>query len=238
MIHEEMIPTLLQVAHRVLIWIEPLLYRTLVFLANGDAPARLCGAIQRLETKPRAFWAQVRDATMWRDRREAMDMDDLLLSCTNIKKLSLRTVNSRLVDCISSLRLQRLTSPVWSLLLPTCAFLTHLHVIAWDGNAVFLWISTLPSLTPLCLTNPSLIYRPSIESNFNNSRQLRVCVLSFSRWYQDDPDPWIDQDRVVLMRFTVDDNNYARDWKLGVTGGRDFWVRAEGLIFLAAKQER
>ncbi|KAJ7677753.1 hypothetical protein DFH06DRAFT_1465651 [Mycena polygramma] len=65
MVHQETIPTLLRVARRVLIWIEPL-YKTLIFgRGNGHATTRLPAAIQGIRAKPLAFREQVRDVLWW-----------------------------------------------------------------------------------------------------------------------------------------------------------------------------
>ncbi|KAJ7256087.1 hypothetical protein C8J57DRAFT_1517809 [Mycena rebaudengoi] len=42
----------------------------------------------------------------------------------------------------------------------------------------------------------------------------------------------VDDPRFVLMWLSNDE--YAEDWKVGVEGGRDFWVRAE--LFIAKRK--
>ncbi|KAJ7677763.1 hypothetical protein DFH06DRAFT_1167120 [Mycena polygramma] len=172
----------------------------------------------------------------WANQKE--DLRTLLSICTGIKNLALRTLNPQLVDCISSLRLQRLTSPLWSHLLPTlasCSSLTHLHVLDY-GEAVFPWINTLPSLTHLCLVKALYTDRPLIETLFKKGQQLRVCVLFLTPYDQRASDPWIDDERVVIMPLEASGDD-VRDWKSGVDGGRDFWVRAEEFLELKRRDK-
>ncbi|KAJ7677793.1 hypothetical protein DFH06DRAFT_1465676 [Mycena polygramma] len=231
MMHEEMIPTLLRVAHRVLIWIESLLYRTLMFRENGHDSTRLSTVIHNLQAKPLAFRENVRDVLWWSHNiLKEDDLCTLLSLCTGIENLVLARLNPELVDRISSLRLRRMISPLWPSLLAvlaSCTSLTHLWALDYHGYFAFSWLNTLPSLTHLGLSNPFKIDRAVFEPLLKRNKQLRVCVIFSSPFEYHIPDPWMDDDRVVLISGGLD---YFRDWKLGVTGGRDSWVRAEELL--------
>ncbi|KAJ7677756.1 hypothetical protein DFH06DRAFT_1421871 [Mycena polygramma] len=216
MLHEETMPTLLRVAHRVLIW-----------TYTRDRSITLCNPKEH-----------VRNVMWWADWQEE-NLRTLFSICTGIKNLALRTLNPQLVDCISSLRLQRMTSPLWSHLLPTlasCSSLTHLHVLDY-GEAVFPWIKTLPSLTHLCLANTLYTDRLLIETLLKKGQQLRVCVLFLNPYGQRASGPWIDDDRVVIMPLEASDHYYVQDWKLGAAGGKDFWVRAEEFLELKRRDK-
>ncbi|KAJ7677784.1 hypothetical protein DFH06DRAFT_560623 [Mycena polygramma] len=118
-LYDETIPSLLRVAHRVLIWIEPLLYRKMLFEQSRQpysAKSRLSAAIQSLQAKPLAFRENVRDI-MWLDGYLDENLCTLLSLCTGVKTLVLWGLNRELADRISSLQLERLASrwsTIWS----------------------------------------------------------------------------------------------------------------------------
>ncbi|KAJ7677775.1 hypothetical protein DFH06DRAFT_1316578 [Mycena polygramma] len=195
-----------------------------------SAKSRLSAAIQSLQAKPLAFSENVRDI-MWWDGYRDEKLCNLLSICTGVKTLVLWGLNRELADRISSLQLERLTFSLEHHLEPTlssCVSLTHLRLVGCNRNFNLPWITTLPSLTHLCLDDPRLRDRRWFKALLE-AIKLQVCIF---RFFHDvcPPGPWIDNDRVVIMPLEAEDSDFIRDWKLGVAGGRDFWVRAEEVL--------
>ncbi|KAJ7917082.1 hypothetical protein B0H13DRAFT_2444602 [Mycena leptocephala] len=247
-IHEETIPTLLRVAHRVLIWIEPLFYRTLVFgdTAENSHIPRLSAAVQTIRAKSPDFIRQNVRGILWLERSSAgeREMRTLLSICTGVQNLVLRALTFAMIPLLEPLQLRRLTLLSEGLLpiLETFAALRlthlHLHFILLVPSLHLPWIRTLPSLTHLCFSNPPNT-DPLVHAFLRGNTKLQVLVWAHSDQYGYlplDADAWSDDPRVVLLRSQLDicADDYSQDWKLGVAGGPDFWVRAEE--FLAKKR--
>ncbi|KAJ6564611.1 hypothetical protein B0H19DRAFT_1141548 [Mycena capillaripes] len=236
-IHEETIPTLLRVAHRVLVWIEPLLYRTLTFTTARDA-ARFSAAVQTIKAKSPAFIHENVRHLMCSDHFPDQEMDTLLSLCTGVQHLVLWSRTSRAFQVLRSLRLTRLTLPLLDaqMIKSSLVALTHLNgrASAWDFD--YRWINTLPSLTHLCVENPIPGYRVLIHNLLEGNEKLQVviCTVSSMTVYRTRHGPWIDDERVVMMRLKEHHRQVVLDWKVGIAGGRDSWVRAEE--FLARKR--
>ncbi|KAJ7917091.1 hypothetical protein B0H13DRAFT_340129 [Mycena leptocephala] len=240
-IHEGMIPTLLRVAHRVLVWIEPLLYRRLIFNGPGDL-RRLSPAIRTLKAKP-PVRKNVRAVGFWWYCFGDEEMRTLLSLCPGIESLVLPHLHPATVQLLESLPLRRLTYPTYqtffefpltSVDVKFFADLTHLHINSFDKH--WPWISALPSLTHLCFKQQSAD-RASVETFLRGNKRLRLLVCTTVELISPNT-VWIDDPRVVLVKvardFGTELNGYERDWASGAGGGRDFWVRVEE--FLAKKQ--
>ncbi|KAJ7677687.1 hypothetical protein DFH06DRAFT_1166930 [Mycena polygramma] len=248
-IDEQAIPTLLRVARRVLVWIEPLLYKKFVFRRRPwearEAPLmrRLSAAIHAIQAKPLAFVeTNIRDIIWWQYIGQE-HAETLLSICSGVRNLALIILTHPMVSHFSTLQhLQRLTVPLdprFPLDLPALkasfASLTHLHVHSCVADLNLLWISTLPSLTHFCIENPASNDRPALYELLHKSPKLQVCVCTFDlpQMHVTPSGPWIEDQRVVIMQLDIDSDKYVRSWKLGADGGRDFWAQAEE--FLARK---
>ncbi|KAJ7677807.1 hypothetical protein DFH06DRAFT_561060 [Mycena polygramma] len=242
----ETILPLLQVAHRVSVWLGPFLYRTLIFRENPGKSRftkafQTIQAIQTIRAKSPAFRHENVRSIMWWESYGEEQILTLLSICSGLENLALRRLTEPMVPCLSSLQLRRLSLP--SMSLPSLVdssqssfrTLTHLHVYAYMYPA-FASIPDLPSLTHLCLTIPK-DNGHALSRLLRKYKKLQICVCAFASLDDDDlrgPGPWIEDPRVVIMRLDIDTEDYIKDWKLGAGGRRDFWVHAEE--FLAKKQ--
>ncbi|KAJ6513600.1 hypothetical protein C8R47DRAFT_1286286 [Mycena vitilis] len=245
-VEERAIPTLLRVARRVLVWIEPLLYRRFVFRRRSweahysDAPLtrRLIAAFHAIQAKPLAFVEANIRGILWCHYFGKEHAETLLSICSGVRNLALKMLTHPMVTHLSSLQhLQRLTVPLdprFPLDLPTLkpafASLTHLHVHSYFAELDLLWISTLPSLTHFCIKDPANTDRPALHELLQKSPKLQVCVFKFAF---DLPHMHVtpsEDQRVVIMRLNIDSDKYVRSWKIGADGGRDFWAQAEEFL--------
>ncbi|KAJ7489066.1 hypothetical protein FB451DRAFT_1552968 [Mycena latifolia] len=241
-LHPETIPALLRVAHRVLVWIEPLLYRTLAITHRRQLEAVL--------QKPPSFLREnVRNLMFWMDERDE-DMSTLLSICAGIQALALFDPPPQLFGFLGPLHLRRLAIPIVALfsarapISPTSAFmadLTHLRIHSQRNMAFpsYFSVGALPSLTHLCFECPGA-YCTLIQVHkiLETCQKLQALVCMFNSHEELEQSevvperPWIDDPRVVIMVLTR--SAFVPDWRLGVAGGRDFWARADE--FLATKR--
>ncbi|KAJ7256890.1 hypothetical protein C8J57DRAFT_1343247 [Mycena rebaudengoi] len=208
--HPETIPTLVLVAHRVLHWIEPLLYRTLLLTRNlpQDKTALLLAA----QRTPAKFTKYVRNLLLWPgDTSLHFDCAILLMSlCSGTSRLALFDPKHTMLPAIDNMRVDHL-------------------------SALKVPIAQLPALTHLCVNEKQDL--PLLLSIVKKCDKL--CVLVNMYWSQFDleeaqPAPdFADDPRFVLM--ALDSEEYIADWVAGAKSGQDFWVRAEKFI---AKRKR
>ncbi|KAJ7128834.1 hypothetical protein C8R43DRAFT_1027299 [Mycena crocata] len=240
-LHPKTIPSLLRVAHRVRGWIEPLLY-AILRLDNAELNVAFLEAVKM---KPAPFLAaNVRHVLLSSGIHtlEAGALESFLESCPGITSLSGVTSDGdpRILDALGSMRLQRLTADMWSLLSPhgadfshplfrTVTHLTVLDEIQSDGSEWLQQLSTLPALTHLGVdSDPS----PEVlESILEDCPGLTVLLIGITTseasamtWYASDA-PFRDP-RVVVGMY----ESYEADWELGARGGEDVWVRAERFV--------
>ncbi|KAJ7621498.1 hypothetical protein FB45DRAFT_929353, partial [Roridomyces roridus] len=230
------IPRLLLVAHRVLVWIEPILYR--VISLTGTEHSKLLLTFRTkptdfLRTRVRHVFADIPGAA------STFTVNQVLRRTTELQSLAVlsRTAPS-VLDHLKPLRLQRLAivlEPLFTeaggtvdLTLPMFASLTHLDLFdpllnLTDGG----WtskLSVLPALTHLALS------RDCITSELD--RRIRVFVLMDASGVQlgqrGEEVMFVDDERCVIM--SLSSQEYRRDWEVGVWGGADFWVQRRGEI--------
>ncbi|KAJ7028841.1 hypothetical protein C8F04DRAFT_1232003 [Mycena alexandri] len=243
-IFDDTIPTLLRVAHRVLAWIEPMLYRTLMFPLNRGGLTRLHAAVKTIQTKPLPFMrANVRHVMCW-DFFGTEDLTTLLSVCTGVQNLALCHLSRGVIPHLRGLHLQRLTLPIHlfrflrtRMAATTNNFfsdLTHLHLTGFGLVEKEFHIGALPRLTHLCIDHPAQQDNQLLCDILTDCTALQALVCTFKYTIQHPNDPWIDHPRVVLVQLDVSSESYNHDWKLGTMGGRDFWRRADE--FLARKR--
>ncbi|KAJ7055527.1 hypothetical protein C8F01DRAFT_453246, partial [Mycena amicta] len=160
LLYPSTIPPLLRVAHRVLIWVEPVLYR---ILHIGDDPlhvARLTAA----SSKPPAFLAQaVRCVVLHNGGRNNDAAHRTLSWCTGVTSLAGRPdiYAPELLPILSAMPVQRLTGLMTTIIDGEIAAhsifraLTHLEIFeGLETPSGLIIIGVLPSLP--CLTHLAL----------------------------------------------------------------------------------
>ncbi|KAJ7489094.1 hypothetical protein FB451DRAFT_682518 [Mycena latifolia] len=140
-LYPQMAPTLLRVAQRVLVWIEPIVYETLIVHSNMLHPSLFLA----LESKPASFFHKnVRNLLLDLENHESSSIDrlNLLLSaCTAVIDLALFDPHPSMLPHLAAMKLQRLSVHLYSLFLsheidfagqPFFATITHLNVHDWE----------------------------------------------------------------------------------------------------------
>ncbi|KAJ7607238.1 hypothetical protein FB45DRAFT_948540 [Roridomyces roridus] len=251
LLYPDCIPRLLLVAHRVLVWIEPILYR--VISLTGTEHSKLLLTFRTkptdfLRTRVRHVFADIPGAA------STFTVNQVLRRTTELQSLAVlsRTAPS-VLDHLKPLRLQRLAivlEPLFTeaggtvdLTLPMFASLTHLDLFdpllnLTDGG----WtskLSVLPALTHLALSRDCITSELDRVTTIFAScgERIRVFVLMDASGVQlgqrGEEVMFVDDERCVIM--SLSSQEYRRDWEVGVWGGADFWVRAERFV---AKKRR
>ncbi|KAJ7182917.1 hypothetical protein C8R43DRAFT_1116531 [Mycena crocata] len=227
----ELLATLPLVAHRVRLWIDPLLYRNLV-------------------VRNVIFWDHIRDDGQTPGIENFLPF---LSICSGIRNLALsdlaastvqelRDPTSEMAASLSTLQIEQLTLPFTVFISLPGHFLftsiTHL-CLADYANLIFtdlfdLPLDACPSLTHLCVTGNTIsvsadVLRTTLRDN--RSLQLVVCMLADPgardvAEYHDNLE--ISDPRFMLV--VMNAAEYLEDWRAGAAGGRDFWVRAEEFV--------
>ncbi|KAJ7137626.1 hypothetical protein C8R43DRAFT_1202884 [Mycena crocata] len=214
------IPALILVAHRVKIWIEPLLYRIVSLdprQTKHHVPEHVF--LKALESKP---------ANLWQDHTRhlslgipnAEQLDRILALCNHTSNLALFHINwsfrwAKFLPRMAAMPLVRLAANLCILFKP--------EVVDFD-HSVFAHITHLTSNYPCgpfdgflrdvfahCISLEVFVFRYKNEV-------LRDC-LHYYAYFADEP-------RAVVLG--VDD--FLKDWEIGAEGGVDYWVRAERFI--------
>ncbi|KAJ7175000.1 hypothetical protein C8R43DRAFT_596341 [Mycena crocata] len=239
------IPTLMLVASRVKIWVEPLLYRTLLVTdAPGPFPAEkekipvlaweTCQSI--FSNKPISFLNHsVRNVFLYIS--DDMDLTWFLNTCSQIENLFIHGSHSRQhLPAIAPLPIKQLQCSLHRLFPlsrinfthPLFSHLTHLfdcggiyHTINWSGLAV------IPHLTHLAFCN--IQYIPFFLGFFDTCKSLRVLVYvdEERKVMSHDVDIRLAEDSRFVAMISVD---ICEDWVMGEHTGVDFWSKAEDFI--------
>ncbi|KAJ7221461.1 hypothetical protein GGX14DRAFT_388629 [Mycena pura] len=244
-------PTLLLVARRVLIWIEPLLYRVIETTKDETATAlRLAMA-----TKPASFFENnVRHILLFHTSAwKKEDFYALLRLCPRIESLAYIPFGdcspivllpifmnmSHLQRWSGSLRYVFGKREAIDLRASFFRTVTHLDIFdmlddgSTDNMRICADLATLPALTNLCLSEyaePTIVRRLLEECPV-----LRVLVnLWFEAWSRDQVqavvrNPGTVDPRYVVILFPAY-ANWEDDWQRGVRGGVDLWVAAESFV--------
>ncbi|KAJ7097521.1 hypothetical protein C8R44DRAFT_889065 [Mycena epipterygia] len=239
-LHIETIPALLCVAHRVLIWINPFIYKTLVF--SSQHTSRFPAAVQTIQRKTDSFIQENTRNIMWWGTDDEQAVCTLFSICVGVQNLALWGLSRSVLPLFARLRLRRLSLPAdapWSPGSdPFYAAITHLHLHSYHLQQTPVYYNTgrLPSLSHLCVDSISYVARPPLRRILEECKKLEVLVCMFhnqrtlkvSSTVTRATGSEIDDPRIVTM--VMDDGEYVKDWKVGAAGGRDFWVRAEEII--------
>ncbi|KAJ7182913.1 hypothetical protein C8R43DRAFT_16768 [Mycena crocata] len=247
LLHPGSIPGLLLVARRVLIWIQPLLYRTLV-VKNGAKPLAAFLHALSLEDTSTASVLQnsVQSVFVHPTPWLASDLRVVLSSCSGITNLVMMSTNPSVLSLLENQRLQRFSvclaqlfdngSHLQNLVHPVFRHTTHLDLFDFLHNEqVWSTLALLANLTHLCLH--SFVHRWQLRAVLTECKRLRVLVNMHigtePEWgladicgrlrIEDDP-------RFVLISLDMSTNAYVRDWTAGRRGGKDFWALAEAFV--------
>ncbi|KAJ6466779.1 hypothetical protein C8R45DRAFT_477918 [Mycena sanguinolenta] len=247
------IPPLLRVARRVLVWIEPLLYRVI----GADFNASLASAFERaLRTKPPDFFRHsVKHVFLGADSSYTQSILEILRLCPDIISLTYVVPDEEpgLLELLKKFRgirrwsgcLKDLFGDVSAVDLGLAVFRSvthmdlfdHVDVDAPSSARLCEGVCALPALTHLCLNRR---VDPEILRNLlQGCPRLRVLV-----------NMWADSTRATEMvaahrEAGVDDiryvvvvcYNYLFDWDTGARGGIDFWVAADDFVARKCRSE-
>ncbi|KAJ7466432.1 hypothetical protein FB451DRAFT_1260865 [Mycena latifolia] len=240
------IPNLLRVTHRVLAWIEPLLYR--VFCLTPAT--RIQEILAALKAKPAPFLAsKVRHVLVYSTASSPATeaVESLLASCPGIIDLSVMVgVGPRLLPLLGQMRIQRLGIELTDLFTdwahappeaspinfghPLFASVTHLDVFDTLYDVEQLQgIATLPVLTHLALNTS--VDTTFLEQILEACMSLQVLIVAFNEEVVDDASALAEDITFIDPRLVVATyNEYFADWELGARGGADIWRRADDFV--------
>ncbi|KAJ7285320.1 hypothetical protein C8J57DRAFT_1709549 [Mycena rebaudengoi] len=249
-LHPKAIPDLLLVAHRVLTWIEPILYNVLRIDRNYTARP-IFDAIQSKPTRCDAVGHVLLFDTSSSEDWTFEDLVMFLDLCPGIHNLSLmgNPTGAHLLIPLENMGLRRLGIYIDDLFTvdphivveaqtdfknPLFETVTHLNIfdeVLKDKE----WLKQLPVLP--ALTHLALNGRPSfstIRHILSESPQLCVLLVELdaqkARKFLRSID--VEDPRLVVE---VDKLYYPDDWEAGARGGEDIWSRADA--FVAAKNK-
>ncbi|KAJ7040946.1 hypothetical protein C8F04DRAFT_1081094 [Mycena alexandri] len=234
-------PTLLRVAQRVRLWIEPILYETLTIVLEtprGPHPAIL----QPFLSKPATFFQKnVRNLLLAVRLDKKNEQFDLILSsCSGVVNLALLggpTCRS-LLCFLAAMKLQRLavclqdlffTSPI-DLTLPCFAALTHLDLLhSTDSSKLTAEdFAALPALTHLhlymcpALMNAVLLRCSGLKVLIHTQFPVSLARLNVpQRRKVQDP-------RLIFLGAYTHD--LWTDWKTRIQGKMDLWAHADRFV--------
>ncbi|KAJ7121091.1 hypothetical protein C8R44DRAFT_171875 [Mycena epipterygia] len=238
--HSKSIPKFLLVAHRVKIWLEPLLYKVVVF---SDPPP------DHVSFKKECFDEALHSRALSQYVHHlfiSTDLDAILASCSAVQDLGLLThpihhPRPSILPLLSAMPLFRLSTTLGDLFYPApvdfthalFTHITHLYLLDnlednwddWKGLALlsnlthlaFLLDVSLPIFRGALTTCPSLkalVLLLGQFSDFDHIRELETLVSL------------VDDPRFVAMESLY----FQDDWQIGARGGENFWVRAENFI--------
>ncbi|KAJ7813545.1 hypothetical protein B0H13DRAFT_1925367 [Mycena leptocephala] len=241
-----LIPNLMRVAWRVKLWLEPILYRALLFgvastLRDGFPVCDLDTFALILRTKPKSLNA-VRNVMATELGTE--DMNNIIWACPNVENLFM-TILDQLYSSTHPTppgcdtlplnhlycnlnRIFDLTS-MKPLGLPAFSHLTHLELFTdlrlgdeSEDESFWRWskLAKLPELAHLAL---------------NSTRHMNACLAALiilcalSQLMDGESvtmDLLTDDPRFVMMEV----NHYIEDWQRRILVDRDYWVRADAFI--------
>ncbi|KAJ7100921.1 hypothetical protein B0H15DRAFT_1018192 [Mycena belliarum] len=237
------IPTLLLVARRVLIWIEPLLYRVVIFSRLRGHFGRVSAFMRKRNSRPPEFYHAVREMILHRSGHWPIDVQrDVLSRCTQLVGLcSTIPLGPTFLPVLGAMHLRHLSITLTNLLddqglaHPAFASITHIYIRErpYETDDICTQIPSMPALTHLSLNHARSA--DVIRMLLAECANLEVLIVhfasatAFAEWSQADP---IDDERFVCMPHT----RCSRDWHTAVVGLPHPWSRAEDLM--AAKRRK
>ncbi|KAJ7620058.1 hypothetical protein FB45DRAFT_1032759 [Roridomyces roridus] len=225
----KIIPRLLLVAQRVHTWLEPMLYRV-VSLTDGVDPV-----LPSFGRKPPDF---LRDTI----RHVFLDIDVTTAAAQAVLEVATETQSLALLSFNPNFDFESLAEPlgklskvqrlaIHKLTLPMYPSLTHLDLFQLPHDfIVSLWpqIARFPALTHLAIPCDSEL--AVAEHILSTCETIHVLISMSQQGTQTHVDEAIllDHDRFLTMG--VGNEEYKRDWEIGVRGGVDFWARVDQFV--------
>ncbi|KAJ7176971.1 hypothetical protein C8R46DRAFT_1346886 [Mycena filopes] len=234
-VYRTSIPRLILVAHRVLTWIEPLLYTV---VAVDERSTKLTHSLLH---KPPHFHNAVRHLSLPAYSRMKEGLEVLAL-CPGIVNFAATTgLNGAVLEILDKLQIQRLACSLHDLFDPSpidlthraFSSLTHLELFAFDENEfddvleLLPELPALPALTHLCLDSD--IERDDLLAVLARCPRLHLLLVT---WSEED----CDYDRICFhdvydVRFVIGKHgDYWREWEAGARGFPDNWTRATEFV--------
>ncbi|KAJ7342807.1 hypothetical protein DFH08DRAFT_235803 [Mycena albidolilacea] len=257
--NRSIIPTLVLVAHRVRVWLEPLLYNVLLF----DAVPNITGILDSIRTKPALFLTSAVRHVLMYSSPDSLDTETLvkfLESCSGITTLSLIGVitGPRLLPALGNMHIRRLSVDVRQLFgldkdvygrddstelevdldHPLFGAVTHLDLfdevdIEDEEPEQLAWLLQDPSKLP-ALTHLAFNTQPNplvLQKLLTRYPQLHVLIVAFNAKEEDLAAGYMEELTIADLRLVVATYaNYYIDWELGARGGDDLWVRSEEFV--------
>ncbi|KAJ7446334.1 hypothetical protein FB451DRAFT_1291893 [Mycena latifolia] len=241
LMHPSTIPTLLRVARRILIWIEPLLYR--VARISGEKPhSRMADALLRAtKTKPPSFFHGVRHLLLeppahW-DMGETKDILQLCTGLVDFSAIGDITLDPTILPILAELPLQRFSGPLNTLFggvnlidstHPFFASITHLDAFD-DLSQICTEIPLLPALTHFGLDQE--VSWDMVETILADCPRLEVLIVSFPGFKDEYACRWSENTPIKDVRFVVGlYTDYAAEWEAGANGLGNFWSLADDFV--------
>ncbi|KAJ6551286.1 hypothetical protein B0H19DRAFT_1157110 [Mycena capillaripes] len=238
--HHGSIPVLLRVARRVLVWIEPLLYRVVTIHTMALVIKKA------IQTKEASFFRDsVRHIQIGPSRHwSAVDTHALLRLCTRLVSVAYTRDPGGPVFLMAlednrgirrwSGRLEPLFGPsTLDLAHPVFHTVTHLDVLdglRGDDTRICAALHTMLALTHVCL-NGDMVEVDLLHRVLDQCTHLRVLVGMWSGGRAKEMAARHRRDGVTDMRYVVTIcTHYWDDWEVGARGGTDFWVAAEAFV--------
>ncbi|KAJ7628269.1 hypothetical protein DFH06DRAFT_1338714 [Mycena polygramma] len=229
------IPTLLLVARRVLVWIEPLIYSV---IRIADENPSICHALlSAMASKPPMFFHCVRHIILeWQS--ETFSQDDaqrLLKLSTGVESFGCNYAwaDASILPILGELRIQLLSitpQDLFGAAVPDLGHalfqsVTHLDIRGSEGISEWLGgVSKLPLLTHLCFDSD--LREEFLLSVLEDCPGLTVLlVLSYYP-----PAPLTFQIRDVRFVLGRCDEDYWTEWEASVKGLGGFWSEAEDFV--------
>nr|GAT46192.1 predicted protein [Mycena chlorophos] len=229
------IPTLMLVAVRVKEWVQPVLYRTLVFNPEESVPAlpritktNLDSFIQTLEKNLTIAQRSARNVLI--SRLDDLQVAKLLTLLPTVKNLYLIALSNLTRLYCGAQDLIVLTRN-FEYVVPAFSRLTHLTVCGgWDDEEDVEGIQegldffkALPRVTHLCFTGGMICFEQLAVWVLEQCAGLQTFVFS-----TEEPDHLLEglmkDERFVVIEFSQDED---ADWQRWTLTGQDFWIEAD-----------
>ncbi|KAJ7915066.1 hypothetical protein B0H13DRAFT_2324721 [Mycena leptocephala] len=234
--YPETVTTLILVARRVCIWIEPQLYH--VVLSHSSAERLL----HMMQSKPPEFLREHVHHLALSAAMPRTDVTHILSTCTNVHDLAVWTGDTYpelLSDMRNLTHLRRLSVNLFELFggarqfkLPSLdelpfAHLTHLDVFSSIPETLWPVFGTLPCLTHLSFSDYCI--SELLQTALNTCAVLELLVVV---WMEDaEAEDVQNASQITDPRFCmIPCQFFENDWELGAWGGSDFWSRADELV--------
>ncbi|KAJ7913585.1 hypothetical protein B0H13DRAFT_2004389 [Mycena leptocephala] len=227
------IPTLLRVARRFLIWIEPLLYTILV--ASDQKMVRVL--LNARKSKPPEFFHAVRHvALLPAGDCSVDDVLQLLRLCTKVTDFGSTQsfTTPALLRILAEMRVQRMALSLNNLFdgsidltHPSFGSVTHLDIFDDDDiTLICAQIPTLPALTHLSLDRKTP--RDIILTVLANCPRLELLLVlwQFPNLYKPARFPHVYDVRFVIGQY----NTYWDDWNDAAKGLPRLWSRGDDFV--------